>query len=135
MVLEMNSWRLNLCVLLSLALLLTGVPVHGQTSSEATADTSHSAAGQADTDSTRPGCPFHDSEPTVEHASATGDHGSDMDSPCCGPDCRCQCAGLTLMVALSPASSTGQARLPRLPHAAILPANFHLDTPLRPPQA
>lgn len=131
----MNSWRLNLCVLLSLALLLTGLPVHGQSSAEASADGSHSAAGEAATDSTRPGCPFHDSEPAVEHAAATVDKGSGMDFPCCGTDCRCQCAGLTLMVALSPTSSVGQDRPYRLPHSAILPANFHLDTPLRPPQA
>ena len=127
------SWRSFVCVVLALALLLTGIPLHGQMEPAELEGSEIAQPTESITSSDKPRCPSHESTSTV--ASPNQDPSSDPEEVgCCGPDCRCQCAGLTLMAALASSALVGQARPAQLPYSIILPASFHLDTPLRPPQ-
>ncbi len=124
-------------LLLAVSLLVAGVPVHAMMDHE---DPDRLALIDTDLDTDFPpesgtgGCPHHapdtataDSEESV-HLSET------LAEECCGPDCRCSCAGLSLI--LMPRFAAPQAPKPKSSRPATIK---HLPSLapaplLRPPQ-
>lgn len=128
----MKRARLILSLLISLALLLSGLPVHAQAKAAEAVE-----SGQAGTSQTVPGehngCPFHAAQQAATETAAD-ESAIDIEPPCCGPDCHCQCAGLTLMIAQLFGPTETAPRPARLPQSVALPATFFVESPLRPPQ-
>lgn len=117
-------------LLLAVSLVMAGVPVHAlMDNSQSEAQPTLSLDAESDTveSSGISGCPYHHSDEAAAAEILIDD--------CCGPDCRCSCAGLTLMPVPqfdSPLSATPESR-----HAGeqqSLPSL--VSTPLpRPPQS
>ncbi len=123
-------------LLLALSLLMAGVPVHAMAGHDEP-DRQAQIEVDQDTDSAhsgKGGCPHHasdDSAPVVEDQALQSDL---LAEECCGPDCRCSCAGLTLIpiprfaTLQSPGPATNRpAEINHLP--SLTPAPL-----LRPPQ-
>ena len=121
-------------LVLVMALIMAGLPAHAG---------SHAAAiSQAGTDTrvvTPDGpdgsdCPFHGDSKSQPDAASDPSPDEPSRENCCGSDCRCSCAGLTLMlipsltplVVISPEIRSVRLTLSRPSHRA--------SAPLRPPQ-
>jgi len=127
--------RYALHLLLVTALLVAALPAHGLinvTPSAAPASALDGGNGNPPVDG---GCTHHAKAATEPHADSQPDIVDHSAEDCCGPDCRCACAGLTLV--LLP-SMTPLAASPSTRHGSrapmILPSRAGSEL-LRPPQS
>ncbi|NBD94968.1 MAG: hypothetical protein GVY11_00625 [Gammaproteobacteria bacterium] len=127
--------RCLLHLLLVASLIVAGLPAHAlvDAASPATA-----AAFLDDADRDAPddgGCPFHAesaSGPDADPVPAPSESSAD---DCCGPDCRCACAGLTLVLLPSTIPFATSPPTRHLSRSALNLPSTPSRAPLRPPQA
>jgi hypothetical protein len=115
----MKPSRRLLHVILALALLLAGFPVHAL----ANGPIDPVVAAEQSVEPTSGGCPLHAAKQSKTPAPVET---ADDPFQCCGSDCRCSCAGLTVMALVS---LTDQAMMPFHDH---IPARFTLLTSISP---
>ena len=124
----MKLSRRLLHVTLALALLLAGFPVHALSNGPI----DPVASAEQSVEPTSGGCPLHAAK---QGPAPTQLETFDDSSQCCGSECRCSCAGLTVMALVNLAD---QAMMPFHDH---IPARFALLTSisstalLKPPQS
>jgi hypothetical protein len=122
----MDRSRFFVCLLLGFCLALAGLPVHAEIGGASESVPLEVAESGFD-------CPHHQASqaPLSDHSADDLDSGHD----CCGPDCPCACAGLSMVpnkrfqapLALMPATQPSSHAISFSPHPT--------ERLLRPPQA
>lgn len=113
-------------LVLALSLIMIGLPIHAADSSGQKDNIGALEISESD-------CPFHQTS-TPEPQTSSMQTGTFLND-CCGPDCRCACASMSML-------AIQRFQSPLIPLPAILPhsadslfAAFYSSRRLRPPQA